>query len=120
MPALPDYIFRVKSAFAPPAEEDGFRVLVERVWPPQLAEDAARIDLWLGDGAPSNKLRKWYERSQDWKEFYWRYEREMDDRGYAITELFQEAANGRITLLYAGDHPDRNHAVALKKYLEGA
>ncbi len=120
MAKLPNYTFQIKSVFDKPEESDGFRVLVDRVVPPQLSAEEARIDLVLGDAAPSNKLRKWLRQNpQEWDEYLWRYEREMDERGYAITELFQKATSGVITLLYTDDDARFNQAAALRAYLQG-
>lgn len=115
-----NYHFRIKSAFAPPAEADGFRVLVERMWPPELDREAAQIDLWFGDGAPSNRLRKYLNNNpQEWEQFCYWYVRELNKVDYAITELFQQATSRRITLLYVGDNAKQNSAVVVKAFLEG-
>ncbi|GAB4277385.1 MAG: DUF488 family protein [Candidatus Promineifilaceae bacterium] len=120
MAKLPNFTFHIKSVFDKPEDSDGFRVLVDRMMPPQLSAEEARVDLVLGDAAPSNKLRKWLrENPQEWDEFLWRYEREMDERGYAVTELFQKATSGVITLLYNDGDVQFNQAVALRAYLLG-
>lgn len=99
---------------------DGFRVLVDRLWPRGVGKEEAHIDLWLGDIAPSPGLRKWFDHEPArWDEFLDRYFVELDDNPQAVTELFQKATASPITLLYAAKDTQHNHAVALKMYLEG-
>lgn len=99
---------------------DGFRVLVDRLWPRGVGKEEAHIDLWLGDIAPSPGLRKWFDHEPArWDEFLDRYFAELDDNPQAVTELFQKATASPITLLYAAKDTQHNHAVALKMYLEG-
>lgn len=100
---------------------DGFRVFVDRHWPPQINKEAAQIDLWLGDIAPSPRLRKWFNHDPArWDDFLDRYFAELDDNPLVVTELFQKATSDNITLLFVAKEPRINHANALKMYLEGA
>lgn len=99
---------------------DGFRVLVDRHWPSGLAKDDPSIDLWLGDIAPSPALRKWFNGdAARWGEFLDHYFAELDENPQGVTELFQKATSGKITLLYTGQDAKFNQAAALKMYLEG-
>ena len=70
----------IKRVYATWSEEDGFRVLVDRLWPRGLIKDKARLDLWHKDIAPSSELRKWFHREQDWLEFKRRYLSELAAR----------------------------------------
>ena len=100
--------------------DDGFRVLVDRLWPSGLSKEDAQVDVWLGDIAPSRRLRKWFNHDPArWDEFIERYHDELDERPEVVTELFQKATSGRITLLFAAEDVRHNHAVALKMYLDG-
>lgn len=111
---------QLKRIYDDPAPGDGFRVLVDRLWPRGVSKADAHIDLWLGGIAPSPGLRKWFDHEPArWNEFLDRYFAELDENPQAVTELFQKATSGMITLLYAANDVQHNHAVALKMYLEG-
>lgn len=111
----------IKRIYDDPAPSDGFRVLVDRLWPRGISQEEARLDLWLGDIAPSPGLRKWFNHDPArWNDFLDRYFAELDERPEVITELFQKATTGKITLLFAAKDVQHNHALALKMYLEGA
>jgi uncharacterized protein YeaO (DUF488 family) len=109
----------LKRAYEPPASRDGYRALVDRVWPRGITKEALRLDAWLKDLAPSTALRKWFGHDPaKWEEFRARYFRELDGRGPALEELARRAAQGRVTLVFAARDLERNNAVALKDYLE--
>ena len=111
---------RLKRIYDDPAPGDGFRVLVDRLWPRGVGKENAQLDLWLGDIAPSPGLRKWFNHDPvRWDEFIDRYHDELDERPEVITELFQKATTSPITLLFAAKDVRHNHALALKMYLEG-
>ncbi len=110
----------LKRAYEPPSEGDGYRALVDRVWPRGIARDRLRLDVWLRDLAPSTPLRKWFAHDPEkWEEFRERYFRELDGQGPAIEELARRARAGCLTLVFAAKDGERNNAVALKDYLEG-
>lgn len=112
--------FQTKRIYEDPSPDDGFRVLVDRLWPRGVSKEVAQIDLWLGDIAPSHGLRKWFgHNTEKWPAFVARYHEELDQNPGVVTELFQKAGNGRITLLYAAKDTAHNNAVALKNYLIG-
>jgi uncharacterized protein YeaO (DUF488 family) len=111
---------KLKRIYDDPAPSDGFRVLVDRQWPPGISKEDARLDLWLGSVAPSPSLRKWFNHEPArWDEFVDRYHAELDEQPELVTELFQKTTSGQITLLFAAKEVHHNHAVALKIYLEG-
>ena len=111
---------QLKRIYDDPTPTDGFRVLVDRLWPRGVSKEDAHIDLWLGGIAPSPGLRKWFDHEPTrWDEFLDRYFAELDENPQAVTELFQKTNSGTITLLYAANDVQHNHAVALKMYLEG-
>jgi uncharacterized protein YeaO (DUF488 family) len=111
---------QLKRIYDDPTPTDGFRVLVDRLWPRGVSKEDAQLDLWLGDIAPSPSLRKWFNHDPArWDEFLDRYFAELDDNPQAVTELFQKATTSPITLLYAAKDERHNHAAALKLYLEG-
>ena len=112
----------IKRAYEKPADSDGQRVLVDRLWPRGLKKTDAKIDHWLKDLAPSEDLRKWFHRSANWVVFKKRYFKELctPEASEALTLLYQVMnEHGRATLIYASKDTEHNNAVALKEVLEG-
>jgi uncharacterized protein YeaO (DUF488 family) len=110
---------QLKRAYEPPAPGDGYRVLVDRLWPRGLTKEAARLDAWLKDLAPSHALRTWYAHDVErWDEFQERYWQELEQKQDALEELASRAGTGRVTLVYAARDTEHNSAVALRNYLE--
>jgi len=102
-----------------PSKEDGYRVLVDRLWPRGVSKEAAHLDLWLREVAPSTALRKWFNHNANrWKEFTRRYGAELDQQLNAADKLRNMARQGRVTLLFSTATLEWNNAVALKAYLE--
>jgi|SRR5690606_25212724 len=98
--------------------EDGFRILVDRLWPRGLSKQDAKVDLWLKSIAPSNDLRQWYNHdSEKWPEFKTRYFAELDASDDAVNELLQQVKRGRVSFLYSSKEKNLNNAVALKEYV---
>jgi len=113
-------LINLKRAYDKPAPEDGFRVLVERLWPRGLKKEAATLDLWLKDIAPSPELRRWFGHDPArWEEFCRRYWAELADRPAAVKLLREKVREGRVTLVYGSRDQEHNAAVALVKFLEG-
>ncbi len=111
---------QIKRIYEEPDESDGFRVLVDRLWPRGISKEKARIDLWFKDIAPSSELRKQYHHdAEKWPEFKKAYFQELDSKEGQINELFDKAGKRTITLLYAAKNEERNNAVALMEYLQG-
>ncbi len=110
----------IKRAYEPPDPEDGMRVLVDRLWPRGLSRDAARIDAWPKDVAPSNELRRWFNHDPSrWDEFRRRYREELAD-GAALAELQQAVGSvPKATLLFAARDVAHNNAVVLRETLAG-
>jgi len=109
---------RIKRIYAPPAGDDGVRVLVDRLWPRGLSKREAMIDEWLKEAAPSAGLRKWvHEDRTRWLEFKIRYQAELDADPSKLGRLFELAAAGPVTLLYAAADEVQNHAAVLQAYL---
>ena len=109
----------VKRVYAPPAGDDGVRVLVDRLWPRGLKRDPAIVAHWLRDIAPSDDLRKWIHADpRRWPEFLDRYEAELRSRPAAVAKLRELCTAGPVTLLFAARDEERNNAVALRLLLE--
>lgn len=101
-----------------PIEEDGVRILVDRLWPRGVSKEGLR-GLWVREAAPGAELRKWFGHDPDkWDEFRRRYFAELDDRPEVVEQLVALVRQGPVTLLYASRERDRNHALALREYIE--
>jgi uncharacterized protein YeaO (DUF488 family) len=110
----------VKRIYSGVADDDGYRILVDRLWPRGIKKEAAGVDLWLKEIAPSNELRKWYNHDPEkWTEFKTRYFQELEEQGSAIEQVLSAAKKGKVTLLFSSKELKLNNAVALKEYLEG-
>jgi len=113
----------VKRVYKPPDAGDGVRVLVDRLWPRGLSRERARIDLWLKEISPSDTLRRLFHGNPaGWEEFKTAYYAELDrpTAQAAVRSLHDLLTRGPVTLLFAARDEDRNNAVALKEWLEGA
>ncbi len=112
-------MFKLKRAYDSPAPNDGFRVLVERLWPRGVSKTQAALDLWLKDVGPSTELRKWFGHDPaKWPEFRKRYYRELKTHPDLLQTLRDRSAAGPVTLVYGSRDQQHNAAVALKEYLE--
>ncbi len=110
---------RIKRVYDPPSADDGRRVLVDRLWPRGVAKDAAHIDEWLKEIAPSDELRKWFgHEPARWKEFRRRFREELQDETALLERLRGEARQGTVTLLFAAKDEEHNNAVVLRELLE--
>ena len=110
---------KTKRVYDDPAQDDGFRILVDRLWPRGLRKDEAAIDLWLKDVAPSDKLRKWFKHDRTkWDEFKRRYFKELGDREEAVDAVVDKASQGTVTLLFGAKDESRNNAAALQEFIE--
>ena len=112
-------MIKLKRAYEKPSRKDGWRILVERLWPRGLSKADAAIDLWLKDIAPSPQLRKWFAHdSAKWEQFRRRYWKELSGNKDAVTELTKIMKRGAVTFVYAARDPEHNSAVALQEYLK--
>jgi uncharacterized protein YeaO (DUF488 family) len=118
-------LIRVERIYDNPkgSNNDGFRILVDRLWPRGLSKDKVRIDLWQKDFAPSNSLRKWFGHDEKkWNEFKRRYFKELDGKkelvNVILSKVKEESISSTITLLYGTKEARFNNAVALKEYVE--
>lgn len=110
---------KVKRVYRDAAKDDGFRVLVDRVWPRGVRKESAAVDLWLKELAPSTGLRKWFAHDpRKWPEFKARYFRELDDNPEPVARLAEAAARKNLCLVFSAKDEKHNNAVALKEYLE--
>lgn len=108
----------IKRVYDPAAKSDGFRVLVDRLWPRGLSKTTAQIDLWLRDIGPSTTLRKWFHHDPvRWTEFIRRYHTELKTKTVLLATIKKQATIGPVTLLYSAKDVQHNHAVVLRNFL---
>ncbi len=111
---------QVKRVYEKPARLDGCRILVDRIWPRGLSKDAAALDGWMKEVAPSAELRKWFGHEPSrWPAFKKRYFRELDQQDDLLERLLETCSGETMTLLFGAKDCEHNNAVALKEYLEG-
>ena len=110
---------KIKRIYEPAVESDGFRVLVDRLWPRGIKKENAGIDEWLKAIAPSTDLRKWYHQDlRNWQEFKHKYLLELKDNP-AVDELLSLInKHETITFLYAARDEQQNHALVLRDFLQ--
>lgn len=117
---IPADNIRLKRAYEDPADTDGVRILVDRLWPRGISKDAAALDQWMKDIAPSSALRKWFGHDPArWPEFQQRYEVELREHSEQLAELRAAARQGPITLIYSAHDEVHNDAVVLRGFLLG-
>jgi uncharacterized protein YeaO (DUF488 family) len=110
---------RIKRVYEARSEQDGRRILVDRLWPRGLTKERAAIDLWLKDIAPSTELRKWFGHDVDrWKEFQKRYRAELKKATSCLAILQREVERGPVTLLFGARDEEHNEAVVLCSLLK--
>jgi uncharacterized protein YeaO (DUF488 family) len=109
---------RLKRAYEPAVDEDGYRVLVERLWPRGVTRERARLDEWAKEISPSPELRRWYAHDPArFEEFRRRYLDELTGHESELDELRRRAAPGPLTLVFAARDEKRNSAVILADFL---
>jgi uncharacterized protein YeaO (DUF488 family) len=112
-------MIRLKRVYEAPAEEDGTRILVDRLWPRGLTKEKAKVDLWLKEVAPSTELRKWFAHDPaKWREFQTRYKAELKENAEPLAALKKEAGKGTTTLLYGAKDEQHNEAIVLQQLLK--
>jgi uncharacterized protein YeaO (DUF488 family) len=111
---------RLRRVYDAPSPEDGIRVLVDRVWPRGMTKDAAHLNEWIKEAAPSTPLRRWYgHRPERFAEFRRRYVAELADPGpaAAVDRLRRLARTGTVTLLTATRDVEHSQAAVLADLL---
>lgn len=113
-------MFKIKRAYQDPEDEDGYRILVDRLWPRGVSKEKAKFDLWMKEIAPSNELRKWFgHETEKWEEFKNKYVDELAEKKELIKKLHDlENVNKTITLIYSAKDEKQNNAVVLLELLE--
>jgi uncharacterized protein YeaO (DUF488 family) len=105
---------QTKRVYEPADPADGYRVLIDHVWPRGVSRERARLDQWSRELAPSDELRKWFDHVPErFEEFRHRYRRELAGHGELIDRLRDRARKGRLTIVYAARDEEHNNAVVL-------
>ncbi|MGH2616705.1 MAG: DUF488 domain-containing protein [Microbacterium sp.] len=109
---------RLKRAYEPATSSDGYRILIDRLWPRGVSRKRAKFDEWEGELAPSTELRQWFGHEPSrFKEFRRRYIEELRHQRPRITELRRRAREGTLTLVYSARDAEHNDAVVLAEVL---
>ena len=109
----------LKRIYEKPSPEDGYRVLVDRIWPRGMAKDKAKLDEWMKAVAPSDQIRKsFHAGTLSWGEFRTRYLSELKTHRDEVRRLADLAETGRVSLVFSATDEEHNNAVVLKQYLE--
>jgi uncharacterized protein YeaO (DUF488 family) len=112
-------MIKIKRIYVPVASDDGFRILVDRLWPRGLSKEKARVDLWLRVIAPSDDLRKRFcHDPKKWEEFKSKYLKELESKKELLNRIKQiEKEKEIVTLLYSAKDEEHNNAVVLSAIL---
>lgn len=111
---------KIKRVYDDPARGDGYRILVDRVWPRGVSKEDADLDDWLKELAPSTELRKWFDHDEKkWTEFSKKYRRELEDKEDQIQKIRDKAGYRIVTLLYGAKDEKHNQAIVLRDVITG-
>lgn len=110
----------LKRIYEPVTSDDGYRVLVDRLWPRGVSKQRAELNMWLKEIAPSTQLREWFGHDPEkWQEFEKRYTQELKMNHHAIDQISQIIKTHKnVTILYGAKDQTHNEALVLKRYLE--
>jgi uncharacterized protein YeaO (DUF488 family) len=113
-------MIQTKRVYEKSSKNDGFRVLVDRLWPRGLTKEKAKVDLWLKEIAPTDELRKWFHHQEgNWNQFVKRYKAELGKKKELLSELKKlQKEHGTVTLLYGSKDEKQNQAVVLASVLK--
>jgi len=113
-------MMQIKRIYDPLGDNDGYRILVDRLWPRGITKEKAQVDLWMKEITPSPDLRKWFcHDPEKWDEFSRLYEIELKDKQSALEDVKKlEKEHGIVTLLYAAKDTTHTHALILEKLLK--
>jgi uncharacterized protein YeaO (DUF488 family) len=112
-------MLKIKRAYEKPAAEDGFRILVDRLWPRGVKKDEAKVDLWLKEIGPSDELRKWFgHEAAKCAEFRRRYFKEPDAKDDLVRQIEDRLKDGSVTLVYGARYEDCNNATVVRECVQ--
>ncbi len=111
----------LKRVYDDAADDDGFRILVDRLWPRGVRKEGAHIDLWLKEAAPSSELRKWFNHEPErWTQFRAAYLHELAQDPQKTALIRAHAGKNKVTLVYGARDAEHNHALVLRDFLNGS
>ena len=109
----------VKRAYEPFSAEDGYRILIDRLWPRGIKKEGANIDRWMKNVAPSTALRQWFDHDPEkWEEFKIKYHHELEGSDEFDDLVSCIRKNKTVTLLYAAKDAEHNHALVLQQLIK--
>lgn len=109
----------IKRVYEDAENDDGIRILVDRIWPRGLSKEEAQLDDWMKEIAPSTELRKWFNHEEDrFPEFSKKYKKELESNKNLTETLLKKAKKHKLTLVYSAKDEAHNQAVVLKEFLE--
>ncbi len=107
-----------KRIYEAPVPDDGYRVLIDHIWPRGISKDRAKLDEWAKELAPSGELRKWFNHDPErFEEFRARYRKELLTQRERLEKLRRLARDGRVTILYAARDEEHSNAAVLVELL---
>lgn len=110
---------KCKRVYDDAADNDGYRLLVDRIWPRGVSKEEAKLDEWNKDLAPSTQLRKWFDHQEErFDEFTKRYKTELEDHKEDLNRIKKLAQDKQVCLLFGAKDEEHNQAVVLKDVLE--
>lgn len=110
---------RLKRIYDDISDDDGFRILVDRLWPRGVRKSEAAIDLWVKEIAPTTELRKWFDHDPEkWDDFKELYEKELEAKKEQIIKMLGQVPDNRLTLIYSARDRNHNQAVVLKEFIQ--
>ncbi|VVB77684.1 Uncharacterised protein [uncultured archaeon] len=110
---------KIKRAYEEPREDDGIRILIDRLWPRGVKKDYIKIKDWMKNIAPSWDLIKWFShKSDNWEEFKKRYKKQLKEKEELVDKLKKISKKKTLTLVYSSSDEEHNNAIVLKEVLE--
>ena len=114
---MPSKDIIIKRVYDKAEKDDGYRILIDRLWPRGFTKEKAGIDLWLKEIAPSTDLRKWFDHDPEkWISFQKKYETEIRNNTESVAIIEEQLKKGKVCFVYAAKDEKHNDAVVLKKY----
>lgn len=112
-------MLKIKRVYDDVSNQDGKRILIDRVWPRGIKKEELKHDEWYKDIAPSTELRKWFDHDEEkWTDFKKKYKKELESHQDTLEDIRKDADGHNVTLLYAAKDEKHNHAIVLKEVLE--
>lgn len=114
-----DFNVKIKRIYEEPAADDGYRILIDRLWPRGVKKDDAMLNEWNKEIAPSDELRRWFDHERErFDEFARMYKRELAGKKEELRRILEISEGTNVTLLYASKDSDISHASALLSFLK--